>query len=221
MRVLIVEDNLDLIASVSDYLSIYDCECDLAYNGEMGLKLATSNEYDIFVFDIAMPKKDGLELCKELRNQHQNQTPILFLTARDTIEDKLIGFETGGDDYLVKPFDLKELLLRLKAIYKRTINRSTVLNIDTLSVNLDTKSVERDGVKINLSPYNYKLLVFLLQKSPQIVSRETLEHFVWSDDLPDSDSLRSHIYKLRQVIDKPFTTKLIHTIKGQGFRISL
>lgn len=220
MRVLIVEDNLDLIASIADYLDIYGCECDLAYNGEMGLELALINEYDVYVFDIAMPKRDGLSLCKTLRDQYNNQTPVLFLTARDTIDDKLKGFEVGADDYLVKPFDLKELLVRLKAIFKRTINRSNILTIGDLVLNVDTQEVKRKNDTINLSPFNFKLLLILLQKSPQVVSREELEHFVWADDLPDSDSLRSHIYKLRQVIDKPYSKKLIHTVKGQGFRIS-
>ncbi|QKJ23652.1 response regulator transcription factor [Poseidonibacter lekithochrous] len=219
MRVLIVEDNLDLAESISDYLSIHGCDCDFAYNGVAGLEFALKNEYDIFIFDIAMPKMDGLELCKILREKHNNQIPILFLTARDTLDDKVAGFDAGADDYLVKPFELKELLIRIKALYKRVINKESILNIDDLSINLNTQEVKRDNQSIFLSPNNYKILVLLMQRSPNLVTREELEHFIWMDETPSSDSLRSHIYKLRKQIDKPFKKELIQTIKGRGFRI--
>ncbi len=219
MRVLIVEDNLDLAESIADYLDIHGCECDFAYNGEAGLEFILKNQYDILIFDIAMPKMDGLKLCEILRNKYDNQIPILFLTARDTLEDKVAGFDAGADDYLVKPFALKELLIRIKALYKRIINKENILKLDTLSVNLNTNEVKREGQNIILSPNNYKILVLLMQRSPNLVTREELEHFIWMDDMPSSDSLRSHIYKLRKQIDKPFKKELIQTIKGQGFRI--
>lgn len=220
MRVLIVEDNLDLAESISDYLEIYSCDCDFAYNGEAGLEFALKNEYDIFIFDIAMPKMDGLELCKILREKYNNGIPILFLTARDTLDDKVAGFDAGADDYLVKPFELKELLIRIQALYKRVINKQNVLKIDTLTINLSTQEVKREGVNIFLSPNNYKILVLLMQRSPNLVTREELEHFIWNDDIPSSDSLRSHIYKLRKQVDKPFKSELIQTVKGRGFRIN-
>jgi len=219
MRILLVEDNLDLAESISDYLDINDCTCDFAYNGVAGLEFALKNEYDIFIFDIAMPKMDGLELCQELQNTHNNQTPVLFLTARDTLDDKVAGFEAGADDYIVKPFELKELLMRIQAIYKRVVNKENILKIDDLSVDLNRQIVTRKNQEILLSPNNYKLLVTLMQKSPNLVSREELEYSVWNDELPNSDSLRSHIYKLRKQIDKPFTKELIKTVKGRGFRI--
>jgi len=219
MRILIVEDNLDLAESISDYLEIQGCDCDFAYNGEAGLEFALKNEYDIFIFDIAMPKMDGLALCKILREEHNIPIPILFLTARDTLDDKVAGFDAGADDYLVKPFELKELFLRIKALYKRVINKETILLIEKLSVNINTQEVKRDNENILLSPNNYKILVLLMQRSPNLVSREELEHFIWNDDMPSSDSLRSHIYKLRKQVDKPFEKELIQTVKGRGFRI--
>ena len=219
MRVLIVEDNLDLAESIYDYLSLNHCNCDFAYNGEAGLEFALRNEYDIFIFDIAMPKMDGLELCTTLRTTYSNQTPVLFLTARDTIDDKVAGFEAGGDDYIVKPFELKELLMRVQVIHKRVINTGNVLTIDDLCVDLNTQAVIRGGKEIFLSPNNYKLLIYLMQKSPNLASREELEYNIWEDDVPYSDSLRSHIYKLRKQIDKPFKKDLIQTIKSRGFRI--
>lgn len=219
MRVLIVEDNLDLAESISDYLSLNNCDCDFAYNGRAGLEFALKNEYDIFIFDIAMPKMDGLELCKILRTNHNNQTPVLFLTARDTLDDKVAGFEVGADDYIVKPFALKELIIRIRAIYNRVINREKILRIDDLVVNLNTQNIKRENKEISLSPNNYKILLTLMQKSPNLVSRQELEYCVWEDEIPNSDSLRSHIYKLRKQIDKPFEKELIKTVKGRGFKI--
>lgn len=219
MRILIVEDNMDLSESIADYLSIHEYDCDFAYNGKAALEFILNNEYDIFIFDIAMPKMDGLELCTTIRNTYNIQTPVLFLTARDTLKDKVIGYETGADDYLVKPFELKELLLRIKAIYKRIINNNTILTIKDLSINLNTKLVTRKNKEIYLSPSAYKILVLLMQKSPNVVSRQELEYTLWGDEIPDSDSLRSLIYKIRKQIDKSFDKQLLHTVKGQGFKI--
>lgn len=220
MRILLVEDNADLAASIVDYLEMQGHSCDLAFNGESGLTAAIKNRYDMHVFDIAMPKMDGLQLCQALREHHNNHVPVLFLTARDTLDDKLAGFSVGADDYLIKPFDLSELHVRILAIYNRYVGIKTKLSIDDLSVDLKTEQVVRGGENISLSPNMYKLLVILMQRSPEVVLREELEHLVWGDSLPDSDSLRSHIYKLRNKIDKPFTRQLIKTIKGRGISIS-
>lgn len=220
MRILLVEDNADLAASIVDYLEMQGHSCDLAFNGEAGLTAALANPYDFYIFDIAMPKMDGLQLCELLRTKYNHHTPILFLTARDTLDDKLAGFSAGADDYLVKPFELSELAVRLQAIYKRFTGINTALQLNDLSVNLKTEEVFVGNDRITLSPNTYKLLVILLQRSPELVLRQELEHLVWGDDLPDSDSLRSHIYKLRNKIDKPFNRTFIKTVKGRGFRIS-
>jgi DNA-binding response OmpR family regulator len=220
MRILLVEDNTDLAASLVDYLELKGHVCDLAFNGEAGLSAATSNTYDMYIFDIAMPKMDGLELCNVIRTQYYDYTPILFLTARDTLEDKIAGFAAGADDYLIKPFALSELIMRLEAIYKRYTGVKTQLQVADLQVNLKTEEVSRAHSKISLSPNTYKLLVILMHRSPEVVLRHELEYLVWGDNLPDSDSLRSHIYKLRSKIDKPFNTSLIKTAKGRGFSIS-
>ncbi len=220
MRILLVEDNADLAASIIDYLEMQDHSCDLAWHGVAGLAAAQANNYDMYIFDIAMPKMDGLTLCKTLRNEHNDFTPVLFLTARDTLEDKLIGFSAGADDYLVKPFDLSELAVRILAIHQRYLGLSNQIIIGDLTIDLKAQRVTRAGDTIVLSPNTYKLLVILAQRSPQVVPREDLEHHVWGDDLPDSDSLRSHIYKLRNKIDKPYSKALITTAKGRGFSIS-
>lgn len=220
MRILIVEDNADLGASIIDYLEMKGHSCDLANHGKAGLQATLSSNYDMYIFDIAMPQMDGLELCQVIRTKHSDFTPVLFLTARDTLDDKQAGFSVGADDYLVKPFDLSELLMRVEAIYKRYVGVSTTLTLDDLVVDLKTEQVTRANRHISLSPNTYKLLTILMQRSPELVLRQELEHFVWGDDLPDSDSLRSHIYQLRNKIDKPFDSSLIKTVKGRGFSIS-
>lgn len=220
MRILLVEDNTDLAASIADYLAIKGHVCDLANNGKAGLQATLTNAYDMYIFDIAMPKMDGLSLCQLLREQYNDFTPVLFLTARDTLADKQAGFSAGADDYLVKPFDLSELLMRIQAIYNRYIGVKKSLQLNDLSVDLKTETVIRANDVISLSPNTYKLLVVLMQRSPEVVLRQELEHLVWGDDLPDSDSLRSHIYKLRNKIDKPYSQALIKTAKGRGFSIS-
>jgi DNA-binding response OmpR family regulator len=220
MRILLVEDNADLAASISDYLELHGHLCDLAFNGVAGLNAVSTNKYDMYVFDIAMPKMDGLALCQTLRDERDDNTPILFLTARDTLEDKLAGFSAGADDYLVKPFDLSELMMRIQAIYNRYMGVKSKLVLEDLSIDLKTEQVTRAKLPITLSPNTYKLLVILMQRSPKVVLRHELEHLVWGDDLPDSDSLRSHIYKLRNKIDKPFARAMIKTAKGRGFSIS-
>lgn len=220
MRVLLVEDNTDLAESISDYLTLKGCACDCAFNGKAGLKFAVKQEYDICILDVSMPVMDGLELCHHLRERYAKQTPVLFLTARDTVDDKMAGFAVGADDYMVKPFELRELFARMQAIHKRTISTERLLKIKDLSVNTQTGEVRRQGDEIVLSSNIYQLLVALMQRSPELVSRQKLEYLVWGEELPDSDSLRTHIYKLRQLIDKPYDEQLIQTIKGRGYRIS-
>ncbi len=220
MRILIVEDNADLAASIIDYLEIKGHICDLANNGKAGLQASLENSYDMYVFDVAMPKMDGLELCQVLREKYRDHTPVLFLTARDSIEDKRAGFSVGADDYLVKPFELSELLMRVQAIYNRYIGINSKLKVKDLVVDTKIETVYRGDTQVLLSPNVYKLLLVLMRRSPEVVSRQELEHLVWGDDLPDSDSLRSHIYKLRNKIDKPFDTSLIKTVKGRGFSLS-
>lgn len=219
MRILLVEDNADLAESIADYLHLQKHVCDFAYHGQAGLSAALKQQYDLYIFDIAMPNMDGLTLCQTLRNDYKDTTPVLFLTARDTLEDKLAGFDAGADDYLVKPFQLAELHARVRAIYQRYIGTSRLLSLHDLSVNLETEEVIRAGDQIVLSPNMFTLLAALMQRSPSIVSREELEYLVWGDDLPNSDSLRSHIYKLRNLIDKPYQRALIQTIRGRGVRI--
>lgn len=219
MRILIVEDNQDLAGNLIDYLELKACIVDYAANGRQALNLIDQLTFDVIVLDIMMPGIDGLETCRILREKHI-ATPILFLTARDTLDDKLEGFAVGGDDYLVKPFALEELWVRLQALCKRNLKQqSSRLQVADLILDLDNYEVSRSGKKLHLNRSCMKLLQCLMQHSPDVVPRQTLSYALWGDDAPDKDVLRSHLYHLRVAIDKEYPTPLLHTVHGVGFRL--
>lgn len=221
MRILVIEDNRDILANVLDYLQLKGFSVDCAQDGLGGLHLATTGHYDLIVLDVMLPGMDGVQLCKRLREDGHNEVPILMLTARDALEDRLKGLQAGADDYLVKPFALSELVARIEAILRRTRgSRKRSLNVADLIYDLDTLHVSRAGQALKLNPLGLKLLEVLMQKSPAVVRREVLEEALWGDDCPDSDSLRSHIHQLRQVLDKPFANPLLHTMHGIGYRLA-
>ncbi|MCL9780937.1 response regulator transcription factor [Vibrio sp. S4M6] len=213
--VLLIEDDIDLAATVVDYLSLENICCDHAANGSEGLALVNKIEFDVIILDINMPKIDGLTVCKRLREQGVS-VPIIMLTARDTLDDKLLGFEAGADDYLVKPFELLELTARLKALTKRSSGQSNKLSMWGVEADFSQKTLTRDGQSIQLSPTGWKLLEVLMRKSPQVVSQEKLYASVWGDERPNSNTLKVHMFKLRKQIDSKFECKLITTIAGQG-----
>ena len=220
MRVLIIEDNPDIAANLGDYLEDHGHTVDFAGDGITGLHLAVVNEFDSIVLDLALPGMDGLDVCRKLRSEAGKDTPVLMLTARDRLEDKLAGFETGADDYLVKPFELQEVEARLKVLAGRGRRRNTrELKVGDLKYNLDTLNVSRGDEDIYLNPIGLKLLHCLMEASPNVVSRAELEMEVWGEEMPDSDSLRVHIHSLRSAIDKPFGSNLIQTRHGIGYRL--
>jgi DNA-binding response OmpR family regulator len=220
MRVLIIEDNPDIAANLGDYLEDHGHTVDFAGDGITGLHLAVVNEFDAIVLDLALPGMDGLEVCRKLRSEAGKETPVLMLTARDRLEDKLAGFETGADDYLVKPFELQEVEARLNVLAGRGRRRKKrELKVGNLVYNLDTLNVSRGDKEIYLNPIGLKLLHCLMEASPNVVSRAELEMEVWGEEMPDSDSLRVHIHSLRSVIDKPFGSNMIQTRHGIGYRL--
>lgn len=220
MKVLVIEDNPDIAANIGDYLEDRGHVVDFAGDGVTGLHLAVVNEFDAIILDLMLPGMDGLDVCRKLRQDARKNTPILMLTARDTLENKLQGFETGADDYMVKPFELQELEARLQVLVRRgQAVQPRVLNVGDLAYNLDTLEVSRGSQHIQLNPTGLKLLKRLMEASPSVVSREELELRVWGEELPDSDSLRVHIHSLRAAIDKPFGTQMIQTRHGIGYRL--
>ncbi|MGJ8670213.1 MAG: response regulator transcription factor [Oceanococcus sp.] len=219
-HVLIIEDELDLLASVADYLELHGHIADTASDGRSGLNLATSNVYDVIVLDIGLPYRDGLSLCAEIRRSPQAEAGILLLTARDTLKDKVLGLDAGADDYLIKPFALEELESRIRALGRRArLNRGQLLSFDELSLNLSTSTALRNDVALKLSTPGLQLLTCLLQHAPRIVSRRELERALWGDAPPDSDALKVHMHALRSVVDKPFRYPLIKNIRGHGYRL--
>lgn len=221
IRALIVEDNRDICENIAAYLEKHSYILDFAYDGVSATQLTQSNQYDVIVLDLMLPRMDGLSFCQKLREEADVETPVLMLTARDTLDDKLRGFKAGADDYLVKPFALQELHVRLQALYKRSHRRTDkILSVGDLTLNTSTLEVHRAGQCIELTPASTRLLQRLMQESPCVVSRDELETLLWADEPPDGDALRSHLYKLRQAIDKPFDSPLIHTVHRIGYRIA-
>lgn len=222
MRVLVVEDNQDLAANLYDYLEAKGHTVDSAPNGLAGLHLAVVNEYDAIVLDLMLPGMDGLDVCRKLREEAGKDTPVLMLTARDTLGDKLAGFDSGADDYLVKPFALREMEARLKALTRRHLGGTSrqVLQVANLSFDPGTLRVWRGDRDIELPPIPLRLLGVLLRKSPRVVWRRELEQAIWGDSPPDSDALRTHIHALRAAIDRPGEKPLLHTVRGIGYQIA-
>lgn len=221
MRVLIIEDNRDIAASIYDYLEDLGYTMDAAGDGVTGLHLAVTNDYDVIILDLGLPGIDGIDLCRRLRKDAQRATPVLMLTARDSLENKLEGFDSGADDYLVKPFALQELAARVKVLSDRVGRALTPqLQVGDLTLNLDAHEVNRAGKRINLNPTTFKLLTYMMQNPHRVIKREELEHAVWHDDPPDSDALRTHLSNLRHAIDKPFDHPLLHTVRGFGYRLT-
>lgn len=220
LRILIVEDNIDIAGNIGDYFELQGHVTDFAMDGIGGLHLALTQEYDAIILDIMLPGMDGLTFCRKLRQEGEKATPVLMLTARDTLGDKLEGFDAGADDYLVKPFELDELSARIQALVRRTDQtQKRLLRVGDLEMDLGKMQVKRSGRRIELNRACLKILTMLMQASPNVVSRKEIEHALWSDMPPGSDALRSHIYTLRQAVDKPFKRHLIQTVHGLGYKL--
>ena len=222
MIVLLVEDHRPLAQTTTSFLESEGFEVDYAADGLSALNIASTNQYDAIILDIMLPKLDGYSICHELRTQGKIDTPILMLTARDTLEEKLKGFEHGADDYLVKPFEQRELLARVNALIKRSRGEVSSKRLQVADLVMDTGLMQtwRDSQTLQLSPTGFRILRILMRESPNVVSRESIERELWGDALPDSDVLRSHMYNLRKAVDLPYEKTLIHTIKGVGFKLT-
>ena len=221
MHILVIEDNPDILANICEYLELKGMAVDCARDGLGGLHLAVTERYDLIVLDVMLPGINGYQLCTRLREDGGSEVPIIMLTARDTLDDRLQGLNSGADDYLVKPFALSELHARIRAVLRRSGgSRRRRLHVGDLAYDLDTLQVSRAGRVLKVNPLGLKLLEVLMRKSPAVVRREVLETELWGEDPPDSDSLRSHVHQLRQVLDKPFDRSLLHTVHGIGYRLA-
>ena len=220
-KILIIEDNPDIVANIYAFFEPKGFELDNAHNGISGLALAANNRYDVILLDVMLPGMDGTKLCKTLREECHNKTPLLMLTARDTILDKVAGFDSGADDYLVKPFSLVELELRIKALIRRQQDEyfEHSITIGDVTLNASEHKVIRAGSVLKLTPTGFKILNILMSASPRVVSKNELEEKVWGEDIPSSDALRTHLHGVRVQVDKPFVTPVIVTVPGVGYQI--
>lgn len=221
MRALIIEDNPDIAANVSDFLTSRGHVVDSAGDGVTGLHLAVTHNYDVIVLDLMLPGMDGIEVCRKLRHDGRKTTPVLMLTVRDTLGDKLSGFDSGTDDYLVKPFALQELEARLLVLARRSTgdNPHDVLRVADLELNPQTLRCARGGQTISLSPIGLRVLTLLMRETHRVVTHRELAAEIWHGSPPDSDSLRAHMHILRSAIDQPFSVPLLHNIRGIGYRL--
>ena len=222
-NILLVEDNIELAGSLGDYLSEVGFEMDFVYNGKACIELVKHNQYDVIIMDIMMPVQDGLTTCRFIREVLHIDVPIIFLTAQETLDSKIEGFDAGGDDYLVKPFAPEELTCRLHALLKRRKNSSTFSQqmLGELDIDYNLRVIKRQGVQIDINELQFKLVSLLIQYAPKPVSRQLLEEELWPDGLPESDPLRTHIHNLRRLLDKPFEKPLILTVRGRGYRLAI
>lgn len=223
LRILVIEDNPDLAANVCDFLTAKGHIVDAAGDGVTGLHLAVTQSYDAIVLDILLPGMDGLTVCRKFREEAQGTTPVLMLTARDALDDRVAGFECGADDYVLKPFALRELEARLKALARRGNSSlaGQVLRVADLEYDPGEVRLVRGGRRFSLPPIPLKILETLMRASPRVVKREQLERAVWGDAPPDSDALRAHLYTVRAAVDAPGEVTLVHTLRGIGYRIAL
>jgi len=219
MRILVIEDEPKAAAFLKEGLEEHNHQVDIAYDGQMGKRLALKEEYDVIILDVIIPYINGIELSKEIRRT--SNVPILMLSALGTTADKVTGFEAGSDDYMVKPFEFAELLARINVISKRKgnmIQQDNKLVVGDIELNLDDKTVSRDGKKISLTTKEYQLLEYLMKNKGKVVTRNDIAKFVWDVQFDTGTNVIDvYINFLRKKIDKDFPTKFIHTQIGMGY----
>ncbi len=220
-KLLIIEDEKKIATTLKKGLTENGYHVDLAFDGIIGKRLFDSNDYDLIILDINLPGMNGFELCKAIRNSNQ-QIPIIMLTAMNTTEDKIEGFDTGTDDYMIKPFEFKELLVRIRALLKRTMNQQlptgNILKVADLEMNLDTKEVIRAEQPITLTAKEFQLLEYFMRNRNRVLSRADIAERVWEIDFDtQTNVIDVYVNYLRNKIDKKFDTRLIHTQVGMGY----
>ena len=220
MRILVVEDNKRLSDSLRRTLEDDGYAIDAAYDGLDGEEMALMGTYDVIILDIMLPEKDGLTVCRDIRNKRIN-TPVLMLTARDALDDRVSGLDSGADDYLVKPFEVDELRARIRALLRReSSSKSALLQVGDLTLDPATHAVERAGKPVNLTAKEFSLLEYFMRHPNYIISREKAESHLWSyEHLVTSNVVDVYVRRLRRKIDDPYQTKLFETIRGAGYRL--
>ncbi|MGB0936673.1 MAG: response regulator transcription factor [Colwellia sp.] len=222
LHILLVEDQVSIAQNIAEYMEAKGHVLDFATQGKQGLELALENHYDLIILDLNLPLMDGLAVCQTLRKQAERHIPILMLTARDSLEDKIDGFTAGADDYLTKPFSLQELEVRCFALSRRhLLQTSDTLTLGPLCIDRKRKQVTREGQLLDLPTMGLRILTVLAEAYPQVVSRSMLVQKLWGDEPTESDAMRSHMYQLRRIVDKPFTKPILKTVHGVGFALDI
>ncbi len=220
MRILLVEDNRRLSDSLRATLMSDGYAVDAAYDGVEGEDMAALTPYDVIILDVMLPKRDGIEVCRSLRDQKLN-TPILMLTARDALDDRVLGLDSGADDYLVKPFEVKELRARLRALMRRDSgNKSGEIVVANLRLDPSTHFVWRDSTPLDLTAKEYSLLEYMVRNPNRLITREMVTDHLWDyEQNITSNVVDVYIRRLRKKVDDPFEPKLIETVRGAGYRL--
>ena len=224
---LLVEDNEDILANLYAFFEPMGYVLDCARNGRAGLQMAIEHDFDCIVLDVMLPGLDGVSLCRRLRQEHKCATPVIMLTARDAVADRVTGLEAGADDYLVKPFAFRELEARIRALLRRGrlqsatgMDRGGLWTCADLTLNEEEHWAARQGRRLRLSPTGFRILKELLRVAPGLVRRQHLEQLLWGDEPPEGSALRTHIHELRRELDKPVGLPLLHTVPHVGYRLS-
>jgi DNA-binding response OmpR family regulator len=222
MKILVIEDHVELAAQLGDFLGGLGWDIDYSIKGQQGINLALTNEYDLIILDLNLPDVDGIHVCKEIKSKSKFNIPVLMLTARDSFADKVKGFEFGADEYLTKPYDLRELALRCKVLTRRQeLYQSNTISLGDLSLDLNEKKAFRLEQEVALNKTSFAILLMLAKAYPNPVSKSRIIHELWGDTPPETNSLKSHIYNLRTAIDKPFSKNVIKTIVNVGYKLEV
>lgn len=222
LRILLIEDQQSIAKNIAIFLEQKGHTLDFACNGLQGVELALQQFFDLIILDLNLPMLDGIQVCQQLRLLADRHIPVIMLTARDSIADKVSGFHAGADDYLTKPFSLEELEVRCLALSRRhLLQRKDTFQLGPLTLDKQRRIATREGQTLELNTTGYKILLLLAEAYPRVVSRSELSHQLWRDEPTESDALRSHIYQLRAVLDKPFHKPLLKTVFGVGFTLEI
>jgi DNA-binding response OmpR family regulator len=222
VNILLVEDNSTIATQITTFLEGLGWSVDYAATGRLGAELACRAVFDVMILDLNLPDTDGLDVCRTVRERCDYDLPVLMLTARDAFEDKARGYGEGADDYVTKPFDLRELRLRCEALARRrSLHQRKTIVLGELEIDSRGRRALRQGQLLQLTGIGYRILEELARAHPEPVTRSELLHRIWGDTPPDSDALRSHVYSLRAALDKPFETPMLVTLPGLGYRLDI
>lgn len=222
--ILIIEDDIDISQGIAEYLTSKGYELDFAYNGKQAMGLLKQHTYDLILLDLNLPHVDGLDICRSLVNNQLTVVPVIIMSARIEEKDKLTGFDSGAWDYLAKPFSFAELSARISVCLARTSSaapQNRLLQSHGITLNSDNLSISFDSKTVQLHQVGFELLSLLLESAPGAIKTSLIQQRLWGDNMPDSDPLRAHVYKLRKLLNAEFGQEFISTVRGVGYKLEV